>query len=118
MTVEQILARHDAGDYLIHHWTGFFKKSAVTGKQACRRIKAQMEEVIRAADAEGISVVGLQLMSAEANRFIADLWELPALEFEKLRQLDDEELMNRAPYTPGPMAPWLAKEGRSLRFGK
>jgi len=115
MNLEKMLERHDENLYLIHHWTGFCKP-AVTAKQAARKIQAQMEEVIQVATNEGQSVEGLKRMAFMANRFIADLWELPAPDFEKLRKLKDEELMNRAPYTPGLMAPWLSKEGRNLRF--
>lgn len=115
MTVEKMLQHHDDEKYLIHHWTGFVKPS-VTAKQAARKIKAQMGEVIQAALDEGQPIEGLMRMSMEANRFIADLLNLPPDEFEKLRKLNDEELMNRVPYTPGFMAPWLSKEGRNLRF--
>jgi len=115
MNLEKMLERHDENIYLIHHWTGFVKPS-ITAKQAARKIKLQMEEVIQVAVDDGRPVDGLLNMSAMANLFIADLWKLSPWEFEKLKKLNDEELMNRVPYTPGLMAPWLAREGRNLRF--
>lgn len=109
MNLEKMLERHDAGEYQVHHWTGFCKPS-VTAKQAARRINAQMTEVVQLAASEGRATNGLMLMSMQANRFIADLWELSPAEFEKLRKLNDTDLITRGPLELGGMAPWLAQE--------
>lgn len=113
MTLDAMLRRHDAGDYYIHHWTGFCKP-AVSARQAARNITERMNEtLIRLAKTDAVSD-GFVVMVHGAKRFVEDLWHLPPGEFEKLQNLHDEDLMNRVPYTPADA--WLAREGRNLRF--
>jgi len=111
--LEQMLKRHDKGDYYIHHWTGFCKPS-VSARQAARKIAARMNETLRRLANEGEPPEGFIEMCRMAKFFIADLQLLLPAEFEKLQKLIDEELMNRVPYTPTDT--WLAAEGRILRF--
>lgn len=119
MTLEKMLERHDRGDYLLHHWS-WAAKSAVTAKQAARLLKAHMDEILLRAANEGQVTDGLTHMAAMAQLFISDLWELTPGDFEKLRKLNDEELLTRVPLDTSGMAPWLSqelkKEGGNLRF--
>lgn len=111
MTVETMLKRHDAGDYYIHHWTGFIK-SSVTAKQSGRKIANRMNDTLRRIAKEGDVPEGFVLMAHMAKRFIADLEELAPAEFEKLQNLYDEDLMNRVPYQPDD--PFLADKWREF----
>lgn len=118
MTLEKMLARHGE-DYFIHHWT-WATKSSVTARQAARRLKMHMDELLRAADKEGLAMEGLLNMGRMAQRFIGDLWQLTPADYEKLCRLDDEELMTQFPIDTTGLQPWLAEElkkhGGNLRL--